>query len=240
MAESLKAFIDRIMADSQNAQVKESTFSWYLKQIRNLAARGIQDREPDFKKAPSSGGVLQQIRNQATGQFQSRGQQREEVRKDFALETTTGFNMSMVGKMLFYKYDAKTKAKLPYWDQFPIMFPFKVQGNYMLGMNLHYLPPVERARLMYALFSVINSQTLDTNSKLLITYKTLNNSAKFVNFKPCIKKYLAGQIRSRVAIIDPHEWTNVAMMPLANFMKATEFKIWNDSIEIIRKASFNR
>ena len=30
----------------------------------------------------------------------------------------------LLGKMFFYKYDPKFAKKLPYWDMYPLVFPF--------------------------------------------------------------------------------------------------------------------
>lgn len=224
--DTFESFLDKLKSGQSSAQ----TLEWYLGEIRKLAA-------PQEKKiTTSSADALrkQQIEQRAI----SRPAARKEVKHN-VIETTSNFSQLMIGKMVFFKYDAKTKDKLPYWDQFPLIFPFRIQGSYTLGMNMHYLPPVERARLMYSLYSVINSTKLDTNSRLLITYKVLNESTKYVYFKPCIKKYLTTYIRSRLMIIDPKQWNNVLMMPLANFMKASEYKVWDDSLEKIRKAQFS-
>ena len=36
-----------------------------------------------------------------------------------------------LGKMLFYKYDPKFAKKLPYWDMYPLVFPFeKTKGGF--------------------------------------------------------------------------------------------------------------
>ena len=53
-----------------------------------------------------------------------------------------------LGKMLFYKYDPKFAKKLPYWDMYPLVFPFEKAKGGFYGLNLHYIPPRERAVLM--------------------------------------------------------------------------------------------
>ena len=48
-----------------------------------------------------------------------------------------------LGKMFFYKYDPKWAKKLPYWDMYPLVFPFeKAPGGYY-GFNLQYIPPTD-------------------------------------------------------------------------------------------------
>ena len=44
-----------------------------------------------------------------------------------------------LGKMYFYAYDPKTKAKLKHYDTFPLVFPVKKFSDGFLGLNLHYL-----------------------------------------------------------------------------------------------------
>ena len=51
-------------------------------------------------------------------------------------------------KMFFYKYDPKWAKKLPYWDMYPLVFPFERAPGGFYGLNLHYIPPRERAVLL--------------------------------------------------------------------------------------------
>ena len=55
------------------------------------------------------------------------------------------------GNMYMFFYDAKLKDTLPFWDQFPLVLPFrKVDGGF-IGLNLHYLPYTTRFKLLGAL-----------------------------------------------------------------------------------------
>jgi hypothetical protein len=62
-----------------------------------------------------------------------------------------------IGKMYSFVYDPKTKEQLPYYDIYPLVFPIEYYNDGFLGINLHYLPPVLRARLMDALYETINN-----------------------------------------------------------------------------------
>ena len=62
-----------------------------------------------------------------------------------------------IGKMYMFYYDAKTKDKLPYWDRFPLIFVLDVRPDRFWGVNLHYLPPLYRAKLMNALYKIQNN-----------------------------------------------------------------------------------
>ena len=66
----------------------------------------------------------------------------------------------MLGNMYLFSYDPKTKETLPYYDRFPLIIPFRPSvvsgkagsGPGFYGLNLHYIPPRLRARLMDALY----------------------------------------------------------------------------------------
>jgi hypothetical protein len=59
-----------------------------------------------------------------------------------------------VGRMYMFFYDPKTKDTLPYYDRFPLIFIMEKYKDGFLGMNLHYLPLVYRARLMDSLYTI--------------------------------------------------------------------------------------
>ena len=85
-----------------------------------------------------------------------------------------------IGKMLFFNYDPKHKDTLPYYDRFPLIFPIELYDDGFLGINMHYLPPLFRARLMDALYETINNQRYNKTSKLKINYN-IKNLAKELN-----------------------------------------------------------
>lgn len=139
-----------------------------------------------------------------------------------------------IGKLTMFMYDPKHKATLPYYDKFPLIFPIEHYKDGFLGINLHYLPPVYRARLMDALWETVNNKRYDDTSKLRINYSILKAAAKFRYFKPCIHRYLTGHLRSPLLEVDINEWDYALFLPLARFQKARERKVWDDSINAIR------
>ena len=139
----------------------------------------------------------------------------------------------MVGSMYMYYYDPKHKATLPYYDAFPLVFPYKkVEGGFM-GINLHYLPLPLRAKLMDALYDVSNNERYDETTRLKLNYNVLNSTAKFKYFKPCIKHYLTDQMRSRFLYVYPSEWDMALFLPLERFRGASKQKVWAESKKLI-------
>jgi len=132
-----------------------------------------------------------------------------------------------------YFYDAKHKSTLPYYDRFPLVFPYKkVPGGFM-GINLHYLPLIYRAKLMDALYDTTNNDAFDKSTKLRLNYSILDKAAKFRYFKPCVKHYLSEQVRSRFLYVYPSEWDIALFLPTQRFIGATKEKVWKDSLQSV-------
>lgn len=140
----------------------------------------------------------------------------------------------LLGNCYLYYYDAKWKDKLPYWDKFPIVFPFKKVKGGFYGINLHYLPYNYRAKLMDALYELASNDRFDENTKLAMNYKILNSASKYKYFKPCVKHYLTNHMRSKPMLVYPSEWDIALFMPLQQFQKATSAQVWRDSRRIIK------
>lgn len=138
-----------------------------------------------------------------------------------------------IGDLISFVYDPKTKARLPYYDTFPLVFPIEIKADGFLGINLHYLPPNYRLVLMTALYSLRNNTNMDQTTRLNISYNILKAASQFRYYKPCIKRYLSGHIRSTRMTIPPSQWSMVISLPSARFMKASELTVWSDSLNII-------
>jgi hypothetical protein len=139
----------------------------------------------------------------------------------------------LIGNMYMYYYDPKHKQTLPYYDMFPLVFPYKkVQGGFM-GINLHYLPLTYRAKLMDALYDVTNNDNFDETTKLKMNYNILNGASKFKYFAPCVKHYLTEHLRSRFLYVYPSEWDIALFLPTERFHGATKQKVWAESKKLI-------
>ena len=79
------------------------------------------------------------------------------------------------------------KEELPYYDRFPLVFPFKrgftrqraIESGSFLGLNLHYLHPRLRARLMDALYTISLDKKFDEDTRIRLSYEILNKARKF-------------------------------------------------------------
>ena len=138
------------------------------------------------------------------------------------------------GFMYLFAYDPKYKDTLPYYDRFPLVFPFKVEGDSFLGMNMHYLPHLYRAKLMDALYGLTNNVNFNDKTKLRLSYELLNSSAKYKYFEPCIKRYLVSHLKTRFLMIPSNEWDIALFLPLERFTKSKSI-VYRDSLNTIRR-----
>ena len=139
----------------------------------------------------------------------------------------------MIGRMYHFFYDPKHKKTLPYYDRFPLIFPFKrVRGGF-LGINLHYLPLRLRAKLMDELYGLTRDNRYDEDTRLKISYNVLNGAAKYKYFKPCVKHYLTPHVKSRFLEVYAAEWDIALFLPTERFVGANKRAVHADSRKMI-------
>jgi hypothetical protein len=145
------------------------------------------------------------------------------------------------GRMLTFQYDPKTKDKLPYYDKFPLIFIIDVERDSFLGLNMHYLPPILRARMMDGLWDYVplqEGEKLKETDKLQMMrpYQILQRIRKLRWYKPCIKRYLNNHVQSRFVTVYPEEWNLALFLPMATrtFIGASQNQVWRESRQIVR------
>ena len=141
---------------------------------------------------------------------------------------------AFIGSMYFFEYDPKHKETLPYYDRFPLIFPINKAKGGIIGLNMHYLPPMLRAQLMDALYSLTTDNNYNEKTRLAMSYKLLASSSKFKLFAPCVKHYLSSHVKSRFIKIEASEWDTALFLPVHSFQKAGSAKVWADSRRIIK------
>jgi len=138
-------------------------------------------------------------------------------------EELTLSNNSDIGKMCMFFYDPKHKKTLPFYDSFPLVIIIgKAKGGF-LGMNLHYLPPVLRAKFLDALMKTAQ----DDDFK--VTYATVQAASGMKYYKPTIKHYLKKHLKSRLAKVHAPEWEIATFLPTATWNKASGREVYKQS-----------
>jgi hypothetical protein len=141
--------------------------------------------------------------------------------KDFAEDAFNPKKEPFIGGLFFFRYTAKYAGALPYWDAFPLVIPFGVDSQSFIGLNLHYLPDLQRRKLLEYLMTLKAKKT--TRQYMRISYEALKTSSKSPLYEPCIKRYLISHVRSRFVKVSPDEWMNAALLPVAQWKKSTPY-----------------
>lgn len=140
------------------------------------------------------------------------------------------------GKMYLFSYDPKHKNTLPYYDRFPLILPFSkhtANGNdYFTGLNLHYLHPQIRAKLLDRLHLFHIDTTLTTEKKLVLSWQLIKMASKNLAIKNSVKEYLLSHVKSRFMRIPGENWWAALMLPTESFQKSTKWEVWKDSQKI--------
>jgi hypothetical protein len=155
--------------------------------------------------------------------------------KEIVAEKDRARGRFSMGGLYHFFYDPLTKSELPYYDIFPLVIPLQRYADGFLGLNLHYLPPKYRAFFMDKLiqFAVMNDN--DEIKRLRVTYEILAMSSNLKEFKPCVKKYLNSQIKTKILTIKPNEWETALFLPTAIFKGAPINKVHRDSVKQITR-----
>lgn len=140
----------------------------------------------------------------------------------------------LMGGLYYFYYDPKTKDDLPYYDKFPLVMPLKRDPEGFIGLNFHYLPLRYRIIFMKKLMNLAIYNDDDEIKRIRITYPILDSSSRYREFKPCIKRYLYTNIRSRILAVEPQEWDVALYLPIQQFKKAPVKTVWQESLEQIR------
>ena len=129
-------------------------------------------------------------------------------------------------------YDPKTKDTLPYYDYFPLVIVVGPAKGGFYGLNLHYLPPVLRAKMLDALME-IGTRGKGANETFALTYRTLQRVSKLKYYKPCFKHYLNAHVQSKFSEVEAPEWRSQLSYQPHNLERQVDRKYIPDSRKMI-------
>jgi hypothetical protein len=138
------------------------------------------------------------------------------------------------GTMYMFFYDPKHKKTLPFYDRFPLIFPFELTSDGFMGINLHYLPLDIRAKVMDALYTVATDRKYNETTRLRLSYGVLQQFAGSKFIRPCIKRYLNGHVKSAFMQVFPAEWDIALFLPTERFAKASKQQVFEHSRKMIK------
>ena len=134
------------------------------------------------------------------------------------------------GQIFTFSYHAKHADTLAYWDRFPMMIFLDInKHSHLLGLNLHYLPPPVRAKILGSLVSVITAKKLRHDTKLKITYAMVKSIKEYKPLQFAIKSYIPANIAGKMVRMQPSSWNHAIFFPSELFVGASTRQVWADS-----------
>ena len=123
------------------------------------------------------------------------------------------------GRLNFFFYEPKYKQVLPLYDRFPLVLPLETIPGGFMGMNFHYIRPVQRISLLNNLQRYA-SGGMKSTTRIDASYDGIKNVSIARN---TIKKYLYGHVRSSFLRVDFDEAALAVMLPVQQFKKGTPY-----------------
>ena len=123
------------------------------------------------------------------------------------------------GRLNFFFYDPKYKQVLPLYDRFPLVLPLETIPGGFMGLNFHYIRPVQRISLLNNLQRYA-SGGMRPSTRIDATYDGIKNVRIARN---TIKKYLYGHVRSSFLRVDFDEAALAVMLPVQQFRKGQPY-----------------
>lgn len=119
------------------------------------------------------------------------------------------------GGMFIYEYIPLSKERIPYYDQYPLVLVLEMTKNGWYGLNLHYLAPAVRAKVLAEFWS-------RSRSGLNIA-KAIGRSQYG---KQALKRYVATQTRGTPKRVPKADWEIAISLPFEGFQKASAKTAW--------------
>lgn len=142
----------------------------------------------------------------------------------------------MPGFLYMFLYDPKLKKELPYYDRFPLVFPFRKTPDGFIGLNMHYLPYQLRIQLLDRLMIYKSNSRMNEATRIKYSWQLIDGVSRFAAAKPCVKQYLTGHVRSQFRKVNSSDWATAMLLPVERFVGASKQQIWADSRKTMRKA----
>jgi len=140
-------------------------------------------------------------------------------------------SQSYIGKMYFFFYQPKFADKLPYYDIFPLVIPFQRTSDGFIGINLHYVEPKIRLKILDKLMNYLTNDKMDETTRMKMSYNFIQGLSTYNFMAPCVKRYLYSNVNSKFLYVEPIEWQFCSLLPFESFQKENKRTVYKESRE---------
>ena len=158
------------------AGTEKKTYLWYRNAVRKYAIR-INDNPERL------------IRDEIQDRMGSEEQEDDNQLRRYAVS----------GHMYIFEYKAKTAKKLPYYDEFPLVYVIKATRHEFWGLNLHYLTPKRRAWVVKRLME-----------------------GRIDAPRNCFHKYITSHVDGYLLDLAAAEWASAILLPIETFVRSNK------------------
>ena len=160
------------------AGAEKRSYQWYRNTVRRLALK--VDDNPE-----------RLIRDEIQDRMGAEEQEDDNQIRRYAVS----------GHMYIFEYKAKTAKKLPFYDQFPLVYVIKATRNEFWGLNLHYMSPKKRAWVVKRLMD-----------------------GRIDAPRNCFHKYITSHVDGFLLDLAAPEWATSILLPIETFVRNNKGK----------------
>jgi len=181
-------------------------------------------------------GEVRKRQKEALAWFASRHKKKPKTRVDLAYigHGRRAVSRIVPGQMLTYSYEPKHRETLEFYDRFPLIIVTDLRDSGFSGINLHYLHPLLRAKLLGVLMKTVSSKKMHHLVKMKVSYQIAKAMSEISYFKFAYKMYLKKHIKSRIVRIQPLEWRHAIFLPYERFVGASSRAVWAKSQRVAK------
>jgi hypothetical protein len=124
------------------------------------------------------------------------------------------------GKIYIFKYNAKYKDRLSYWDKNPIVlflgYTEGAEGRLAVGLNISWYPPAARKYIVEKIQSMYKSQYADAIKKdpsdaisqrpVIVDLYNLKTALDPIGLSFALRTYIPGNMMQPMVCIDYEDW----------------------------------
>ncbi len=100
---------------------------------------------------------------------------------------------NMTTGVYYFRYNAKWKERLRYWDRQPLAYPLDFGYDSMLAINLHWVNPLYRVKFVWQMNRAANAMK-NPNQFVRWTYHMIKTEPHLKYLQKGIRRYLNNRI----------------------------------------------
>ena len=151
---------------------------------------------------------------------------------DFLRDKERNVKRKLIGQVLLFAYKPTSRVKV--YDRYPLVIVTGFSGSGFTGINLHYIPPSDRLKMVLLMSNMLYNQKENDPQKMRIRVLSLFNKKIFTKYYGTVfNNYSVANIMGKPKITTPEEWVNFAFLPV--FKGINPAKLYSEILKEVNK-----